>query len=190
MARPAQRHTIGAVTLYQRKQHWHASYTVNGLRTRQALKVTNLKAAQEKAREIDELIQLGEYTTLQDLRQYKDITFSAFVEDFKAKYKGWSAATAKGNNGLLDRLIEEWGDRPLSSLNARLIEGYRARRLDEGITAATTNRYLAVIKVLFKMAVRWGIVTHNPAQQVTMLKEESHIPIALTERQVEAGLRK
>ena len=55
MPRKGTKQVIGQVTLYQRGRTWQASYTTPELgRKRVSLKVTNLKEAQKKAKEIDE----------------------------------------------------------------------------------------------------------------------------------------
>ena len=189
MPRKAARHIIGAVMIYQRGRHWHASYNLDGVRTRQSLKVTNLKVAQQKAREIDEMIQKGEYASLEDRKQQRNQTFAAFVEEFKDKHKGWGPTTWRGCTGIIDKVVAEWGQLPLTVLSTRMIETFLIRRLDqEGITQATHNRYLACLKTMFKMAVRWGILVHNPAERIKALKENPKVPRALSEAEVESLL--
>lgn len=192
MPRKAQKQVIGAVTLYQRGNRWHASYTSpQEGRNRISLKVSNLKVAQQKAREIDELIQKGEYVTLDEQQKNQQTSCASFIDEFRAKHKGWSDSTWKGNSGMLDRLKLEWGDRFFASIGVRDIEALIAKRLDhDGVTQATANRNLACVKTLFKVAVRWGIVQHNPAERVKMLKEDPIIPQALTDRQLEAVLER
>ncbi len=52
---------------------------------------------------------------------------------------------------MLRKLAEEFGDHPLDSITTRQIERYLTRRRNiDGITTATTNRYLATLKTLFK----------------------------------------
>jgi len=153
------------------------------------LKVTNLKVAQQKAREIDALIQRGEYVTLEERRRSRRQTFEAFVDEFEEKFTGWADSTQKSNEAILGRLKLEWGKLLVSRITPRMIQGLLARKLDQdGVTKATANRYLACVKTLFKMAVRWGITGHNPAEKVKMMKEEPKIPEALTEEQIEALL--
>ena len=190
MARKAQRHIVGDVTIFQRKLHWHVAYTISGRRSRHSLKVTNLRVAQQRAREIDELIQRGEYSTLEDRKAQRDQTFATFVDEFRAKHQNWSANTWKGVQSVLRYVVAEWGDRPLTGINTRMIETFITRRLDQdGITKATANRHLACLKTMFKMAVRWGLLAYNPAEKVKTLKETPKVPRALSEEEIERLLR-
>ena len=65
------------------------------------------------------------------------------------------------------------------------MESFLTVRLDQdGITKATYNRHLAALKTVFKMAVRWGLLAHNPAQPIRTLREEPTIPRALSDAEV------
>lgn len=191
MAREAAVHIVGPVRLHLRGRFWNASYTTEGGRVRESLKVTNLKVAEKKAREIADLIERGEYATLEDRKAQKSRTFADFLDEFGAKYKGWNENTRKGTKSILKKIKAEWGHLPLTGINARMIESFLARRMDhDGISKATANRCSACLKTVFKMAVRWGMVAHSPADSVRMLKEDPKIPQALSEKEVELLLDK
>lgn len=183
MPRKAAVHVEGPIRLVQRGRYWYAHYTDDaGQRQRQSLKVSNLRVAQKKAREIADLVERGDYVTIQDRRKQRRSTFAEFVAEFRQKHKGWSESTWRGTESILKRVVEEWGEVPLSGLNTRLIEGFLTTRLDQdGITKATHNRHLACLKTIFKMAVRWGALAHNPAAPIRSLKEDPTIPRALSD---------
>ena len=181
-------HVIGQVRLRQRgpKSAWHARYMTPAGRKEESLKVTNLKVAMRKARQISDLLERGEFVTIESRHAHKKMTFAVFMDEFRANYANWGESTWKGNEGLLKKLLDEFGPLPLNSITTRHIETYLARRREqEGVVSATTNRYLAALKTMFKMAVRWGYVGHNPSEPVKTLKEESEIPEALTQEQLE-----
>lgn len=179
-------HLIGQVRLRQRKGFWHARYMTPGGRKEQSLKVTNLKVAMRKAQEINDLLESGEYATIETRNTSKAKTFADFMEEFKKNCTSWSQRTWKGNQALLNKLLKEFGHLPLNAVTTRELESYLARKRDqEGVTAATTNRYLAALKTMFKMAVRWGYLGYNPADPIKLLRENSEIPDALTEEQLE-----
>ena len=189
LAKKAAIHIVGSVRLNQRGRYWQASYTTETGRVRESLKVTNLKVAQKKAREIADLIERGEYATLQDRKINKQQTFADFAEEFKEKHNDWSESTWQACSGMIRLVVEQLGSIPLTAINARMIESFLAMRIDQDeITKATANRYLALFKTMFKKAKRWGYVAHNPAEQIKMAKEEPSIPESLNEEQVGALL--
>lgn len=161
-------YVIGQVRLRQRgeKHIWHARYSTPAGRKEESLKVTNLKVAMRKAREISELLERSEYANLESRHTHKSTTFATFVEEFQASYTNWSERTWQANNGLLTKLLQEFGSLPLNSITTHQLESYLARRRDQdGIKTPTTNRYLSALKSIFKMAVRWGYMGHNPAEE-------------------------
>ena len=74
----------------------------------------------------------------------------------------------------------------LAAISTQRIESYLARRRDQdGITIATSNRYLATLKTVFKMAVRWGYLAFNPADPIKISREQRRVPEALHDEELE-----
>ena len=134
MPRKAQVHVAGQVHLRQRGPNgiWHARYKTPTGRVEQSLKVTNLRVAQKKASEINELLDRDDFTTLTDRSRTKDITFATFWEEFKKNYTNWSPAMWQKNRACHNKLLAEFGPVPLRASNTRLIETYLARRPGSG----------------------------------------------------------
>ena len=180
-------HVIGQVRLRQRgsRKFWHARYMTPAGRKEESLKVTNLKVAMRKANEINNMLERGEFTTLETRHTSRKKTFAAFMDEFKVNYTNWSESTWRGNQSMLKKLVEEFGQLPLTGITTKEIETCLARKRDqEGVATATTNRYLATLKTMFKMAARLGYLGYNPAEPVKIQKEKSEIPDALTEKQL------
>ncbi len=78
--------------------------------------------------------------------------------------------------GTVNKLVEEFGDRAIRDIDSHAIEGYLARRRDEGMSRASSNRYLAALKVIFKKASEWGYLIMNPADSVKMMPEPQKNP--------------
>ncbi|MBA7652916.1 Tyrosine recombinase XerC [subsurface metagenome] len=66
------------------------------------------------------------------------------------------------------------------------IEGYKKKRLEDGVKPSTVNRELACIKHMFNLAKKWKIIHENPAGETKLLKEEKY-KIRILEK-VEADL--
>jgi len=114
-------------------------------------------------------------------------TFGQFLEEFRTDFGGWSRNTWRGLSGMLRKLDEEFGNRPLESITTREVERYLTRRRNvDGITTATANRYLATLKTLFKTACNWDYISDDPTSRLKMLKEQSRIPEALSESELDA----
>jgi integrase len=116
--------------------------------------------------------------------------FSEFLVEFRQDFSGWSPVTWRGLSGVLKNLEQEFGAIRLSSITLRTIDRYLSRRRrEDGITTATCNRYLAALKTLFKQARIWGYLDELPTDALTMQKEESKVPDALTDGELDRLLQ-
>ena len=177
---------VGQVSVHKKGRIYHARYPTPIGRRERTLKTSNLKAALRRARELDERLDRDPYVTPDEERRRDQLTFSQYLEEFLKNYDGWSESTRKGNQYMIRFLDEEFGDLPLQAITPRLVETYLARRRDiDGITTGTRNRYLATLKAIFKVAVRWGYLSQSPVDQIKTSREQQKIPQALTEQQFE-----
>ena len=116
-------------------------------------------------------------------------TFSTFLKEFRQDFGGWSETTWRGLSGVLKNLLGEFGDIPVDQITPRQIDAYLTRRRREGLSGATCNRYLAALKTLFKTARIWGYVDMPPTDDLVMKKEQSRVPAALTDEDLERLLQ-
>jgi len=103
------------------------------------------------------------------------------------KYRGWGTRTRKTARSYLNRLNGTFGNKPLTGITPRMIEGYLSRRRDDPdrpLSTATRNRHLACLKVVFKAAVAWNFAASNPADRVKMEREQQQVPDALTDQEL------
>ena len=180
-------HVVGQITLRQRgkKGLWHARYTTPTGRKEHSLKVTNLKAATKKAREINDLLESGEHNLLERRQTNKGMLFSELVEEFSDNYLRWADSTKRGNAAMLGILVAEFGHLPLNSISVLTLENYLSRRQEQNnLSIATMNRYVATLKTIFKTAVKWGYLSRNPASEIKIRKESVESPKALTKEQL------
>lgn len=177
-------HQVGSVHIELRGRIWHVRYIApDGRRVRQSLEVTNLNIAQRKAREISDLLEQGDLPALAVRQNRSRMTFSEFLEEFRRAYTNWSPSTWKSNEYRLSILEERFGQLPLTAISTRSIETFLAS-VREQRSAATMNRYLATLKVILKMAVRWSHIARNPAEPVRMVREQKRPPRGLHDQEL------
>ncbi|NEX61733.1 site-specific integrase [Noviherbaspirillum galbum] len=96
----------------------------------------------------------------------------------------------------LKALFAEYGDRPLTDFDVRLIDKWRAARIKDGRKASTVNRDLNDLKSLFSRAVDWRLIPEHPLLSIKRMdesggkivrflsdSEESRLRLALNERE-------
>lgn len=67
------------------------------------------------------------------------------------------------------RIIPAFGKKKLPNITKREISEFHIRLRQ--ISAATANRYLAIISSMFNKALEWGMATENPARGIKKFKE-------------------
>ena len=141
----------GKVRLRKQGQYYHVRYPDStGKRINESLGVTNLQIAEKKAREINDLLEAGQYSKLRKRKENKRKTFSEVVDEFLSTYDGWSESTRISTRSEIAKLKEEFGDMAIRDIDSHAIDGYYARRRDQGLSESSCSRYLAVLKIIFK----------------------------------------
>ena len=166
----------GLVRGYQRGNSWHCTFYTPAGRQRRGLGTKNKRQAERRARELVELIYNEDWEALDKL-DWKPKptagTVATFVgQEFLPKYCTWNERTRKGEEGRLRIVCERFGSLPLQGVTASAIKSWLARREKEGLSVASQNRYLAVLKSIYKAAVTYGYCRTNPAAAVTTKREE------------------
>jgi len=160
---------------YLRGEAWHCTFKTPAGRQRRALNTRNKRQSQTRAREIADLVKQEDWEALTKLDwnpKPQAGSFAVFVRnEYLPKYSNWSESTRKGEEGRLRILFEHFGPLPLSAITASAIKTWLANREAQGLSAASSNRYLSIFKSIYKTAVTYGFCKTNPASAVTTQKE-------------------
>lgn len=164
---------VGRVRLRKHGQWWHARFRDGDARREVALKVTNKELAERKAAQINEALEAGEpWEWVLDGARQGERTFQAFVEeDFLQRFCDWSQTTRRSETTRLRILYGEFGAQPLSRITSEAIKAWLSRRQAEGLSVASSNRYLSLFKSVYKAAVAYGFCKGNPAAEVKVQAE-------------------
>jgi site-specific recombinase XerD len=92
------------------------------------------------------------------------------------------------NASTVRKLVVAFGDMPLTQIDRSSIEGYRARRRDEGLSTGSRNRYLACLKAVLEKGVEWGYFRDNVAAGVKQENEARKLPRPYRESEATAIL--
>ncbi len=98
----------------------------------------------------------------------KPATLRVFLDD---DFEPWAVAHLKWGSGAVRRIKSAFVDRldkPLTELNAWVIEKWRSQRLKAGKAAGTVNRELATLKSALAKAVTAGLLPEHPLASVKL----------------------
>ncbi|RUR05468.1 site-specific integrase [Legionella sp. km772] len=94
-------------------------------------------------------------------------------EFFENEYKSWVLTHHKRGNKTLATIIRCFDKifaKPLEEITPSIIEQWRIKRLNDGISNATLNRDIGTLKSLFTKAVEWGVIKENPLKNLKLSK--------------------
>lgn len=106
-------------------------------------------------------------------RKVREVTFAEFGKRFVAEYASTKRSNFYANRVRLFSADPHFGTRPMRAFTSADLDAYAARRLRE-VKASTVRRELAALRVMFKMAKRWGVLESNPAADLISPKEPPH----------------
>src|SRR5262245_664027 len=172
---------------------WYCAYRLpNGKRTFRSTKLKERAAALKfcrgleyashesragrltEARAFELVSEIVEQTTGESVRGY---TASEWLREWlKGKHDTKSHATASKYETAIERLIQSLGGRAQMNLRhvlPRDVSRWRESEIASGKGAGTCNDYLGIVSSAFTAARKQGLITHNPAEAVERLRNES-----------------
>ncbi|MEJ2491113.1 MAG: tyrosine-type recombinase/integrase [Desulfuromonadales bacterium] len=126
-----------------------------------------------------------------DQRQQKthDLTFKKFTEEFYVPHAKMHKKTWKEDVYKLNRqIIPAFGDYRLSSITARDISTFLSQQ-KERTSSITANHYARLIKRMFNLAVKWGLLEKSPATNIDKFKEKPYRERYLTKEELPRFLK-
>ena len=163
------------MALYKRGRFWHYDFQFRGQRykksTKQTKKTLAVEAEGKRLRELREGAAIG--TTIED------ITFEELAAKYLKRHAGITKQKPKAEGRKKGagfylytvRVLERYFEKTLlSRIGAGEVDEFMALRKRE-VSGKTANRSLAVLKHMFKLAVRWGYLAASPAADVKLERE-------------------
>lgn len=155
------------------KERWYIYYRVDGERIRKAVKNAQSRADALKVLQIQVADAFrGKYGFKREEKRIKFMKFAdLYLENSKPNKKSWSEERYR----IEAHLKPFFGELELKSISSLLIEKYRLKRLKTGVKNSTTNRELALLKVIFSRAIDWSFAVENPVRKVKFFSEKDNL---------------
>lgn len=152
--------------VWKRNDSWYMDFTHQGRRIRRKISGARTKAqAQAALVAVQSDIFRGEF----NFKNEKPIIFEAFAKEY-LKYAKTNKKSWRSDQTSLNHLIPNFKGIPLNKITPKLIEQYKAKRV-ETMAPASVNRELACLKYMYTLAIRWDYVDENPVKKVNLFRE-------------------
>jgi integrase len=76
---------------------------------------------------------------------------------------------------MLKKVKAFFKDKDLQEIDSLLVEKFRTSLLENEAKKSTTNRYLALLKTMFNLAIDWGYLKTNPVEKVKQFSEKDNL---------------
>jgi excisionase family DNA binding protein len=164
------RRSLGYGNLYLRGNRWTIDFKdANGKRVQQAVQdaVTYENALFALQQEIAKAFQVRHAP-----RPGRKTGFSEFSKIFLDDYMMVSRRNYRSDAYRLEALKEFFKDVDLRQITPLQCERLRKARLEKGNSKSTTNRYLALLKRFFTIAIQEGYAEENPVKKIKLFSEK------------------
>ncbi len=122
-------------------------------------------------------------------RKANDLTFSKFCGDVYVPHAKMHKKTWKEDVFKIDGQLEPaFGRYRLATITTRDISEFHSRQ-KERTSATTANHYMTLIKRMFDLAVKWGLLEKSPATSLDKFKEKPHRERYLTKEELPRFLK-
>lgn len=168
---------------FKRGGVWWYDFRAAGSRVRESSKArTKSEALQAEALRRSELLQAsGAPHSAGKAISFTDFAYNEFAPWCANEHRDHPSTYARYMRSV-KALAEFFGQKALDSINGGLVERYKLHRSQQPrknakrcrlVTAAAVNRDLAVLRIVFNLAVRLGSVPTNPVKGVRFLPENN-----------------
>jgi len=118
-----------------------------------------------------------------------DLTFKRFCDDFYVPHAKQHKKTWQEDVYKIDGQIDPaFGKYRLTTITARDISTFMTQQ-KERTSATTANHYATLIKRMFNLAVKWGLLEKSPATGLDRFKEKPHRERYLTKEELPRFLK-
>ncbi|MDD5496714.1 MAG: tyrosine-type recombinase/integrase [Candidatus Omnitrophica bacterium] len=158
--------------IFKKGDNWYIDYYVSNRRKREKVGSSRKLAETVLAKRKTQIAE-GKFL---DISKVKRVKLSDFVTLFVETYSKPNKTSWKDDLERLSRAAGLLGkDKYLDEVTPYNIEEFKKLKLQEGLEPSTVNRYLTVLKTMFKKAIEWGNAEKNPLITVKHFKENKPI---------------
>jgi len=166
---------------FKRNGNWYIDYYVRGRRKKEMVGPSRKLAETVLAKR---QTQIAEDKFL-DVTRIERVKLGDFVHKFIENYSKPNKSSWKADNVRLNNAAKLLGEQAyLDEITPFHIDKLKKTKIQEGVKPSTVNRYLTVLKTMYKKAIEWGNAKENPLDNAKHFKEDNKIIRFLEEEEI------
>jgi integrase len=100
---------------------------------------------------------------------YKEFTTDQYIPYVKTRKRSWDK-----DQSMLKRIIPVFGDYRLDEMKRLQIQTFHTALRDDGLSAATCDHHIKLIRHSLNLAVEWELLDKNPADKIPLFMEDNN----------------
>ncbi len=150
----------------------------------------SLVDARKKAKTLKAEIALGANPKGEDKATKPVLTFSGFFNDHYMPYVTPRKRSWKRDEELFRlRIQKEFGDKKLDAITRQQIQSFHTDLLATGLSGASCDHHVKLIRQSLNLAVEWDMLDKNPASNVPLFNMDNKVEHYLDEDQLDSLLK-
>ena len=168
------------------KERWYIYYRVDGRRVRKVVRNAQSRADALKALHVEVADAFrGKHGFKKEMRRMK---FKDFAEEYIENYAKVNKRSWQDDVYCIGIINKRLGSSYIDALKSLDIERFKSERLKKGISKSRINRYIALLKRMFNLAIDWRYLEENPAKKVKLYSEKDNLKERILTKEEEKRL--
>jgi integrase len=135
----------------------------------------NLKEARERAKQEKAKITMGADPRAVERARKAVITYADFFNDHYLPHAKVHKRSWDRDVQLFRRIDEVFGSKRLNEITRQQIQKFHGQVKDDGLSAASADHHLKLIRHSLNLAVEWCMVDKNPASGIKQFNEDNKV---------------
>lgn len=110
-------------------------------------------------------------------------TFGEHAKSYLAFVKQYKKSANADDSKLRIHLLPKFGKRRLSDITIKDVQGYHAE-IAQKLSPSTANRHLALLSMMFNVAIQWGVLDRSPCKSIKKFKEDNQMQRFLSQDEI------
>ena len=167
------------MAVYKKGKNWYIDYYYKNRRIRKKIGPSK-QVADLALKDVELKIARGEFL---GIYEEKKITFGEFAEEFLSYVEQNNASnTLRKYSCMVGHFVVFFGTKLLSTITPADVERYKNERAKQ-VKQDTVKQELAVLRILFRKAMKWGQARTDPTENIEKPKTARKLPRFLTEKE-------